>query len=388
MTVDDGKYGASPYRLPLRNRDKEIVDYTLVDEDDYAQVSRYKWHLSQGYAYGFVDRRMIALHHFVFKKPRNGHVIDHMNNDRLDNRKCNLRESTRAENSHNVPSRSGTSKYKGVSWDKNSQKFCAKYGSKHLGLFPDEVSAAHAYDTFTHLLHGDKASNNNIIQSTNATLSSFDIKKKDDLPRHIYKLGESFYALRKYKKKIYKMQMRQTLAESLLDLITINVMINHRHVMEELLYMQTPIPRNENGIAILTCRKSATQVLVDDQDWHHLNRLSWYIDNGYVDSSIVGRLHRYILKAKEGDVVDHINRNKCDNRRSNLRIVSYSVNNNNLRKRDGCTSRHKGVYFRKSRNQYIARIQYNYKTEYLGQFDTEDDAQVAYSRRRDELYPS
>lgn len=101
-----------------------------------------------------------------------------------------------------VPSRSGTSKYKGVSWDKNSQKFCAKYGSKHLGLFPDEVSAAHAYDTFTHLLHGDKASNNNIIQSTNATLSSFDIKKKDDLPRHIYKLGESFYALRKYKKNI------------------------------------------------------------------------------------------------------------------------------------------------------------------------------------------
>lgn len=45
-----------PFRLPLRNKMKEIVDYTLVDEDDFHKVNKYKWHLSHGYACGYVLR--------------------------------------------------------------------------------------------------------------------------------------------------------------------------------------------------------------------------------------------------------------------------------------------------------------------------------------------
>lgn len=220
----------------------------------------------------------------------------------------------------------------------------------------------------------------------NETLSSFDTKKQDDLPKHIYRMNKKYYALKKHDKKKYKKALRDTIAEALNDLIEINATINHLKLMEELLYMQTPINRNDDGIAILICKKSKIEVPIDDSDWHHLNRMTWYVDNGYIENSIVGRLHRYLLKPKENEIIDHINNNKFDNRRSNLRIVSHSVNNHNMKKRDSCTSQFKGVYFDKSRNKYTAKIQINHEVEFLGRFDSEMEAHEAYTNRQKIVY--
>ena len=382
------KYDNSIYTIPLRNREKQIVDYALVDPEDFEKVMKYRWCLSHGYASGYVEGKRIFLHHFIFKKPALGKIIDHINNDRLDNRKCNLRESTRAENSHNVSKRESSSKYKGVSYDKNSQKYRAQYGSKHLGSFDDEELAARTFDIYTSLLHQDKANHNNLINADdllNKTLEDFNIVKHHAIPKHIYKQHNQYYALRKYNKEVYKNIFRNTLEEAIDDLIEINSSINYEKVIEEFKYLQTPITRNEDGIAILIC-KGNVHAFVDDKVWHKLSRMSWYIDNGYVDSSIVGRLHRYILKAKLGEIIDHINNNKLDNRRSNLRIVSYGVNNHNRQKQTGLTSQFRGVYYDKERKKWGVKIQYDHKIQFLGRFNTEEEASVVYKKKAEELF--
>jgi hypothetical protein len=95
------KYDNSPFRIPLRNKDKVIVEYALVDEEDFEKVNKYKWHLSNGYAHGTVEKKMILLHHFVFKKPTDDNIIDHINEDKLNDFKSNLREVSKSMNEHN-----------------------------------------------------------------------------------------------------------------------------------------------------------------------------------------------------------------------------------------------------------------------------------------------
>ena len=74
---------------------------------------------------------------------------------------------------------------------------------------------------------------------------------------------------------------------------------------------------------------------------------------------------------------DHINRNKLDNRRENLRFVTFSQNQYNR------ASRNRGYDERYGR--FRARIQINGKVEYIGTYDTAEEATAAYQARRDEL---
>lgn len=77
-----------------------------------------------------------------------------------------------------------------------------------------------------------------------------------------------------------------------------------------------------------------------------------------------------ILGKKEGYYIDHINRNKLDNRIENLRFVTPQQNMFNKL----C----KGYSFDKSHNKYIAHIRLNGKTKHLGRFEKLDDARRAY----------
>ena len=80
------------------------------------------------------------------------------------------------------------------------------------------------------------------------------------------------------------------------------------------------------------------QAIVDDDDYEELNQFKWYSNNGYVCRAIKINgvyktipLHRTVNKTPIGLETDHINRNKLDNRKSNLRSVSRSINNFNKR---------------------------------------------------------
>jgi len=128
---------------------------------------------------------------------------------------------------------------------------------------------------------------------------------------------------------------------------------------------------------------------ISDSDRHLIEGKHIYLSekNGYVRVSLVGKnyvyLHRLIIGAKKGEIVDHINRDKLDNRRLNLRIVSASLNlyNKEIKNKLG-----RGVYFDKAGNRYRACISHNNKTLKLGSFKTVDDAKEAYNKKAKEIY--
>lgn len=72
---------------------------------------------------------------------------------------------------------------------------------------------------------------------------------------------------------------------------------------------------------------------VSEDDYDTVCVIRWCLDqNGYVSSSI-GRMHRVIMEAKDGEIIDHINNDHLDNTRTNLRIVTHSQNSQNKAKR-------------------------------------------------------
>jgi hypothetical protein len=80
-------------------------------------------------------------------------VVDHINGNGLDNRRCNLRICTPAQNGLNSrPRVDGKSRFKGVF--PHGDRWRAKVGGRHLGLFDDEVEAAKARDRLARKLHG------------------------------------------------------------------------------------------------------------------------------------------------------------------------------------------------------------------------------------------
>ena len=84
-------------QIPLRNRAGEVVAWTLVDEEDYGWLSQYKWRCWNGYARNDALGRM---HRAIIEAPPNRQT-DHINRDRLDNRKGNLRLATNRKNQQN-----------------------------------------------------------------------------------------------------------------------------------------------------------------------------------------------------------------------------------------------------------------------------------------------
>lgn len=91
-------------------------------------------------------------------------------------------------------------------------------------------------------------------------------------------------------------------------------------------------------------------------------------------------LHRVILAAPKGVMVDHINHDALDNRRANLRLATASQNNCNARKRRGfCSSAYKGVGWSKDEERWQASIRLNGKSRFLGYYDSEADAAAAYN---------
>jgi len=124
---------------------------------------------------------------------------------------------------------------------------------------------------------------------------------------------------------------------------------------------------------------------VDDEDFEKLNKYKWYAarmglgDQIYVvRNSPKGnerRMHRLIMKAKKGEMIDHINRDSLDNRRSNLRFCTASQNGMNSKLRCDNTSGVRGVRCRKERGgKWEARISFQKKIYVLGLVNKKQDA--------------
>lgn len=130
------------------------------------------------------------------------------------------------------------------------------------------------------------------------------------------------------------------------------------------------------------------EMLIDDEDWHLLKDYRCqYHHTGYAVTTRNKkqyRVHRLILGINDNNWVDHINHNKLDNRKSNLRICTNQQNQFNRLKKNNASSKYKGVSKRK--NNWEAGIKFKGKTYYLGKYKTEEDAAKAYDKKALELF--
>lgn len=144
--------------------------FTFVDEEDYDDLAQFNWHVhSSGYARRNVwvssQRRGSNefMHRRIMECPE-GKEIDHINNNKLDNTRANLRICEhQIQNRYNVGKRSGdySSRYKGVSWLSDKQVWLVQIKADgktfRVGRFDDETHAALAYDQAARIHHGEYA---------------------------------------------------------------------------------------------------------------------------------------------------------------------------------------------------------------------------------------
>lgn len=98
------------------------------------------------------------------------------------------------------------------------------------------------------------------------------------------------------------------------------------------------------------------------------------------------KLHRLVAGAAKGQIVDHINGDKLDNRCENLRIVSQQINIVNRGKQSNNTSGYRGVQYRKDRHKWMAIIGQGGKYRRLGLFNTPEEASVVYEAERAKVW--
>lgn len=130
--------------------------------------------------------------------------------------------------------------------------------------------------------------------------------------------------------------------------------------------------------------KNGGFTLVDDEDYERLSQFSWLKGaRGYI-IRYVGRttvwMHREVMGVQKGDKrdVDHINRDRTDNRQSNLRICTRSENCRNTGKKPSNTSGYKGVSWHKKYKCWQVKIKVSYKTIWIGRFHDVLEAATAY----------
>lgn len=138
--------------------------FAIVDECDYNHLSKFTWHASRkGYARRhtggrLTPRKVFTMHREIMKCPEHLQV-DHINQNKQDNRRCNLRLATSAQNQQNRPKLSNnTTGFKGVTFNKRSSKFVATIKvngqQMHIGRYTTAIEAYEAYKAESLHLHG------------------------------------------------------------------------------------------------------------------------------------------------------------------------------------------------------------------------------------------
>lgn len=118
------------------------------------------------------------------------------------------------------------------------------------------------------------------------------------------------------------------------------------------------------------------RAIIDLDDVDKAKDIKWCMThNGYVSNRHSKQLlHRLVMNCPDDMVIDHINHNRLDNRKSNLRVCTQHQNNINKSFMSNNTSGVIGVHWNKSNNKWRSRIKYNGRQIHLGYFNTKEEA--------------
>ncbi len=147
--------------------------------------------------------------------------------------------------------------------------------------------------------------------------------------------------------------------------------------------------RVEGGVAYVPLTRGY-EAVIDAEDVNIVSGVLWHVTPGRRTAYAFGRvkidgvlvrtsIHRLIASPSDGFVVDHIDGNGLNNRRSNLRLATISQNaHNTTMERANNSSGVKGVYWHKKCAKWYARISKDSKRISLGFFDNIEDASACY----------
>lgn len=131
--------------------------------------------------------------------------------------------------------------------------------------------------------------------------------------------------------------------------------------------------------------------IVDAEDYEWLSKHRWFCHK-QIDGRLYAQrqglhrrakkiiMHIEIMNPPPGLLVDHKDGNGLNNRRSNLRLATYSQNSMNARVNKNSKSGYKGVTLHKDTGKWTANIRYGGRQRYLGLFTTKEEAAEAYNR--------
>ena len=134
--------------------------------------------------------------------------------------------------------------------------------------------------------------------------------------------------------------------------------------------------------------------IVDDEYYEFLSQWNWtfhklgyaYRTQWHEGKCVSVYMHRIVNNTPDGMGTDHINGDRLDNRKANLRTCNGSQNSMNRSHREGCSSRHKGVCWHKRAKKWLAYIKMNGVQKHLGVFISEQDAALAYNKAALEMF--
>jgi hypothetical protein len=138
--------------------------------------------------------------------------------------------------------------------------------------------------------------------------------------------------------------------------------------------LKTTAPKAIKGMVIFGSKNSSGYLLISvDSKKFVAQRLAWIISNGDIQSGLQ---------------IDHINRDRSDNRLCNLRLVTHMENAHNQKLRATNNSRYTGVFLHPQSKKWVATIMVRYKRIALGCFNTPEEAGAAYATAKKTYHPS
>ena len=127
-------------------------------------------------------------------------------------------------------------------------------------------------------------------------------------------------------------------------------------------------------VPLIGKKGKSKHAIIDDEDYEKISRYRWYYCNGYAVSDFGVRMHRFIMNPPQDLVIDHINHDRLDNRRSNLKICTQFENSQN---RTHAKTTYGNVYSNKGVTKWYACNRIDGKQVRSKYYDTYEEAEEA-----------